>query len=556
VALLGVACKEPDPNLFETHVARIKDPSKRAPGFMGLERLTKTVVTSKAKDERLQEFADKVIPVFSEIWDEAIEQQENILALLLDAGRPEGAAIWSRALVLDGSADGRKRTALALDGIKKAKAKACAPAIVEQFEKVIANPKLDESTSEPGKLRILMAQTLGELRDPVAVPVLIKALAQTKDAQPVVVHRAAAEALGKIGDPAAVDALLTVTFRVPDAPVINNIAERVKVALAGVGPAAVPKVLQMLRGEHAEVQTLAAQNDVAQLQVQQTAVGILGAIGSPEVVDELVAFMPSADCSSGPTKRRRAPKRKAADDAEEPDADAVSLRAVTVHALGVIGDPKAAPAICRCLGVTRNPGDNFPMLEALGRMGGPEALSCLTETIRSGEYDSEIVEKGYEYEPRWEAARFAILAARPEDIGAVKSAMASNDDSTVKTELEKWQTGVGVLEECGADKDCYLKTLGRVDAFWFAREKAAFEVAHLAPGDLPAAEAIARAFKVRSADARVTMAWLPQRMLNGTPCPTCVQAYQEVLDAERMSMDPQYQASLLMVWYSTPKLEG
>jgi HEAT repeat protein len=99
-----------------------------------------------------------------------------------------------------------------------------------------------------------MAETLGRLGSDKAVPVLIKAMEQTREKQPVRVHREAAEALGRIGDPAAVDALLTVTFRVPDAPTTTSIGERSKLALVRIGEPAVPKVVQMLRGEHDEVE--------------------------------------------------------------------------------------------------------------------------------------------------------------------------------------------------------------------------------------------------------------------------------------------------------------
>src|SRR5690606_5892859 len=235
LALVAPGCKEPDPNKFETHLELIQDSAKRAQGFSGLERLTKTVVSARDNDDLLEEFATKVIPVFEGIWDEATEQQENMLTLLRDVGRPEAATLWSKAIELDGSSDARKKTILALNGIKKAKAKAAAPAVIEGLDKLVGKPSLDDSEQDPGELRVLMAETLGILRDPAAVPVLIKVMEQPADKQPVGVHRAAAEALGKIGDPPAVDALLTVQYRVPDAPTTTNIGERVKVALVAIG---------------------------------------------------------------------------------------------------------------------------------------------------------------------------------------------------------------------------------------------------------------------------------------------------------------------------------
>jgi len=556
LALTTSGCKESDPNRFETHVEKIKDASERASGFAGLERLTKTIVTARDNADLLQEFVDKVIPVFTEIWDDAGEQQENMLVLLRDVARPEAAELWSKAVELDGSSDARKKTILALNGIKKAKAKAAAPAVIEELEKIIAKPNLDSSEKEPGELRILMAETLGSLGDPAAVPVLIKVMEQDKETQPVVVHRAAAEALGQIGDPAATDALLTVTFRVPDAPTTTNIGERAKIALASIGEPAVPKVVAMLKGEHAEVQKLAAENGIDQGNIQQTAVSILGAIGSPSVVEDLVALMPKDDCGAEASKRPSKKKKKAEEEEEAPDDTSVSLRAFVADALGKIGDPKASEAMCGCLGATKNPGDTFPLMEALARSGGEAAVSCLSKLVRTGEYDSEAVDKDFVLQPRWEAARFAILAATPEQLAPVKEAMASNKQPRVQQELANWQPGLDLVETCAADKACYVKTLQDANAPWFAREKAAFEVARLAAGDVEAAQEIAKAFKTRSPDARVSMAWLTPQMLDGKPCPECITAYEAVLEAEKMSMDATYQASVLMVRYSTPKLRA
>lgn len=559
LALVAPGCKESDPNKFETHLELIQDSAKRAQGFMGLERLTKTVVSARENDDLLEEFATKVIPVFETIWDEAEEQQENMLTLLRDVGRPEAATIWSKAIELDGSSDARKKTILALAGIRKAKAKATAPAIVEELEKLIAKPSLDDSEQDPGELRALMAETLGELGDAAAVPVLIKAMEQTPDKQPVSVHRAAAEALGKIGDPTAVDALLTVQYRVPDAPTTTNIGERVKVALVAIGEPAVPKVMSMLKGEHAEVQKLAATHGVEQPNIQMSAIQILGAMRAHSVVDDLIALMPKDDCKAAaapqPKKGKKGKKKKAAPEEEsEPDETAATMRAVVANALGMIGDPKAAGALCGCLGATKNPGDTFPMMEALGRVGGDQAVSCLTGYIKSAEYDDDVVEKDFVFEPRWEAARFATLAATPEQLGPIKAAIASNRNPKVVEEMAKWEPGIALAEKCGSDKGCYLAALQDANADWFAREKAAFEVARMSPGDVEAAAEIANAFKTRSPDARVSMAWLTGKVADGKPCPTCIAAFDAVLDAEKMSMDASYQLSVLMVRYTVPKL--
>ncbi len=536
------ACKEPDPNKFETHVERIKNADTRSQGFTGLEKLTKTVLDAQDNDDLVEEFSSKVIPAFEEVYPDAEEMQEKMLELLRAVGRPEGAPVWNMALQLDGSAEQRKKVMMALDGIKKSKAEASVDKMIELYEVILAKPSLDDSETDGGKVRLMLAETLGAIGDKKAVPVLIKVMEQTTEQQPVAVHRAAAKALGRIGDPSAVDALLTVTFRVPDAPTTTNIGVRSKQALAAIGEPAVPKVLEMLRGDHKEVQDLAAQNGVPQPVIQQTAAGILGAMGVNSAVDDLVGFMPTGDCGSADDKAA-----KKDDESDEEDAGSgADLRAVIANALGFIGDEKASEALCGCTMATSNPGDMFPIMEALGRIGGATAVTCLSEVIKAGEYDTEIIRKEFKLQPRWEAGRFAVLAASPENLGTVKDAMAANKDATVTAELAKWDAGIALVESCKGDAACYQKTLEDVNADWFAREKAAFELARLQKGDVTTAEAISKAFKVRNPDARINMAWLPMHMLErGTDCAGCVTAIQGVLDSEKGSMDATYQASVL-----------
>jgi HEAT repeat protein len=553
------ACKEPDPNRWETHIDRIKDPDKRATGFSGLERLVKTVASAKNNDDLKQEFADKVVPVFDELWDEASEQQEPMLKLMLDIGHPGAATVWNRALVLDGSTTARKNTMLALEGIKKARAVDSVETLVEVFGKLIADPKNDQG--EPaGEVRLLMAQTLGELGDKRAVPVLVKALQQSGEDQPVAVHRAAADALGQIGepDPAAIDALLAVSYRVRDIATSRNIAERAKGALAAFGEASVPRVLDMFRGDHDEVKKLAAEAGLSHTNIQMAAALILGAIGSDKATDELVAFFPVAECEAPPAAEEKKP---AAEDDEEgelvPEIDEGNIRAVVANALGNIGSEKGAERLCKCAKSSKNPGDMFPINEALGKMGGQVAVDCLVDVMKTAEYDPDAVTNSeFKYEIRWQAARFAVQAADADQIGTVKEALtAAQADPNVKKNTADWDKGIALVEECKKDKDCYLGKLKDTNEHWFVREKSAIELVRLAPGDAAVAQEISKAYKVRDPDGRVTMAWAAASIMNGARCQACAEELQRVLNSEKDSrLDAKYQLSVLTARYSIAKL--
>lgn len=546
-------CKEADPNAFETHIEGLRDLNNRATSLSQLEALVKTVTTAPGdQSARKQEFVDKMIPVLDEQWDQFTpEQQISVLNMVRDVGRPEATPLWVKALTLDGSDAARKRVIAALHGIQKARATATADNVTALLLGLIKDPSKDRGKTNEGELRLELAKTLGELRDKKGVPVLIEAMRQTKDVQPVSVHREAAKALGMIKDPDAVDALLTVSFRVPDAPSTTDISNRAKIALVSIGEPAVPRLKEMLAGKFEEVNKLAEANEVDLLVVRQTAVAILGALGTQSATDELIAFMPQNDCVVKEPKKVDKKKKKG-DEEDEPtgeEVDDASLRAFVANTLGMIGDPKGVPALCKCINATHNPGDMFPITEALGRIGGPEAFKCLAETTKSGEYDPEALENSdFRYQIRWEAARFAILVASDQDIPALQDALkgaAANGDKKVPGELAKWDAGLKLLETCKADKACYMKTLQDQNADWFAREKAAYEVARLSPGDKAAALELSKAFKVRNPDARVTMALLVPRVLGATKCPECAAALEDVMKGEKGSMDATMQLPVL-----------
>ena len=548
LALATGACKEPDPNDFQTHIAALGDAAARASAIDTLGALVKAMTSAGPEVDnsaRIQEFVDKVIPAFEGIWDDAPESRDQILVMLYQIGRSEGANLWNKALAYDGSDAGRKLLLSACDGIAKAKAVGTVDAIIAQLEAFLQSPGKDKGP-EGGEMRMALVQALGALKDKKAVPVLSKVMEQTKENQPVAVHREAAKSLGLIRDPSAVDALLTVTFRVPDAPSTTDIGNRSKLALVSIGEPAVPRVMAMLKGEHEEVNKLATLNGVDLLVVQQTAVGILGAMGAKDAVEELLAFMPRDGCGPKPAVDPKKAKKGKKAEPEELNAANVSLRAFVGNSLGLIGDERASEPLCSCVNATHNPGDMFPITEALGRIGGSAAQACLVDLVKNGEYDPETVDNSdFAKQIRWEAARFAILVASAEDMPKIKEAIEGNADAKVKENMAQWQSGITLAETCQADKDCYLKTLKDINAEWFAREKAAYELVRLAKGDAAVALEMAKAFKVRNADARVTMALMIPRLLDGKRCGACADALEAVLAGEKGSMPAEMQLAVL-----------
>ena len=528
---VSTGCAKKDPNAVETHTEVLAKPELRALAMNQLARLAKAAASS-GDQARLDDFAAKAMPAFAGIWDEAPEARVQMLEIALDIGSAEAAPVWEKAIVLDGTGEGYKGTLLALKGIRKAKATALVDAVSAQLDATVENPSKDKGKQE-GTARRDYARTLGELGDPKAVDVLVKVVNVPAEDQPRAVHKEAIKALGMLRDPKGLPAILLATLRLPDAPSSTDVFNRSMLALVGMGEPAVKATLDVFEGKNQDALKLAADQGLDDTALKLIYSRFLGALGDPAAVDPLVAFMPREDCGS-----------KA-----DPDPDKGALRGSIARQLGFIGDGRAVAGLCECSLASQNPGDMDFITEALGYIGGDEAVACLEKVVTEAEYsDDAIVKPEYKYELRWEGARFLVLAADSDDVPRLREvfATASKKDE-VKAGLEKggWAKGIDLLEKCKKDQACYGKVAMDASAEWFEREVAAMQLSRLGSKDAAAAEAVAKAFKVHNPDARATVALLNQRMARGVECTSCVDSIQSVLDAEKGSMDAKYQLSVI-----------
>ena len=539
-----------DTSRWEGLARRLQDPSSRADAVATLQAL---VVTKLGPDE-VASF-DALVPVLVDLWSVAPEHRAQVLMIAKDVARPSSLPLWEQALRVD-EADGSRTNALyALEGITAAHASDASGTVIEQLERLLEAPQLDDEP-EPGRLRVTCITTLGALGDPSAIPLLVRILRAEFGAQPIAVPRAAVDAVGRIGvaDPSAIDAVLAASYRIRDSPTSRNIAERSKAALSALGEAAVPRTLDMLNGRHAEIERLAREAKLGRRDVELAAALMLGGIGSRTAGPDLVKRLPTKDC----TEHRRTSKGVAAsrldDDPASKVHDPLFARAVIANSLGMVAEPSAVAPLCACAMSSRSPGDMFPIAEALGRIGGSAATRCLNDIVEQGKYDTDLVTAGLELEIRWQAARFAIHAAGPGDLASVRAAMRSNKNTTVASELEQWGPGLDVLERCRDQRDCYLRVLSDPAAGWFARETSAIQLARGFPGDVEVARAVASAFTVDDPDARVTMAWATRQVLPTQRCPECADALANVLERDRGKLDARYQLSVLVARYVIARL--
>ena len=398
---------------------------------------------------------------------------------------------------------------------------------------------------EVGSVRQALVEMLGGLGDATVVPTLVDALEGMPKDQPVAINRAAAQALGRLRAADAVEPLLAIAFRVPDVPTTTNIGERAKAALAAIGKPAVKPLVEALDHRNPEVERLATEHALQPQMVELAMASVLGAVGRAEAVDDLLAKMPMAGCDDAPDKGPATDEQR-------------TTRAVVANALGRIADPRAVPSLCACANASGSPGDMFPIAEALGRIGGPEATKCLTRLMTRGKYaEDAVTSKDFVHQIRWEAARFAVLAASADDAKDLEAAFTkASKDKQVRKNLAPFEKGRDAIAECGKDSACWDAKLDDGAEHWFVREKAAVEVARAFPGSDEAATRIARAFSVNDPDARVTMAWLVAKVLGDGDqrCDACVLALQDQLDHDKGKLVATYQLSVLTARYTIAKI--
>jgi HEAT repeat protein len=555
----STACNSGDPNALETHVKKLDKADARDDAIKQLERIVSGIATDP-EDPRRAEFAEKVVPKFVEIYDESdvAPYREAMLEMALKMRRAEALPLWSKALAvdsssgIDGSADGHKRALLALQGIREAKAEAAGEPVTEAFKTLMAKPSKDSAVGAEGELRFEMAKTLGVLKTKGAVEPLIQSLETDETEQPKAIYKAAVDALGSIGDPTAVDALIAVQFSVGDFPGPQSIGERAIRALGAIGEVAVPHLIETMEGKNEKVNDLALQKGVPVQVVQQSAVRILGVIGSPKATEHVIVYMPQKDCAGD--------EKVDLSKLEDFDQDsAAGLRAFAANSLGFIGDASAVNALCECRNATHNPVDLWEITAALGRIGGASAFDCLEKIVRDNFYDpEEAVEEEFKYEIRWEGVRWMVLAAPPARVGEIAGLVEGNN-AKVKEMVEErgWMNGVAVLEECKEDRACYETVMSDATKHWFAREVAAFNFARMSePGDLDAAVKLARAFKTRDPEARINIAWLTGKVADRKPCPECVKALEDVMKAEELTKDATMQSAWITARQTIVKMSA
>jgi len=222
------------------------------------------------------------------------------------------------------------------------------------------------------------AEALGKTRDPKAIPVLLERLRKSESVEmakaaaralrhfddPQVTHAliqattdknisasvraAAVESLGDIGDPEVVDTLISILEESSTKPYPTlDDAPRIEIARA-LGRIGDPKAIEPL------IRTLQKEREWTKLGIREAIIDALGNFRDPQVTDALVGAL-SMDYHTAVAAAKTLKKlrdRRAVEPLIRRLEDKQSggyRRALPAQILGVLGDPRAIPALAKAL---------------------------------------------------------------------------------------------------------------------------------------------------------------------------------------------------------------
>ena len=220
---------------------------------------------------------------------------------------------------------------------------ACGARLFSEFGLVDRYGRMLRSSSKWSE-RTHAAQVLGLAGATAAIPALVEALRDRNEDESSVKAEAAAT-LAKLRDPSAIP-LLVKELRFVDERSSRDVAE----ALVGFGPLAVPALIVLLA-------------DPTDPAARVWAARVLGRIGDPRAVDELIGRLQDRDDR---------------------------LRMTAAEALGMLGDPRALQPIVRAILRDPAPQVRAHAAGAVARIEGERAVDILVAALSDTDYATRI----------------------------------------------------------------------------------------------------------------------------------------------------------------------
>jgi HEAT repeat protein len=385
--------------------------------------------------------------------DKARPAVPKLIELYKDTKRPEHLEALARykddrtkpVLIeaLDFSDDDFDRATIAAGVLGDMKATDAVDALIKAAEKQLPV----KSRANNAKLAAMRA--LVRIGDKRATPTLMKILGTSADEQDFALNQKAALGLAEMRDPAAVPALIKGLFMTGRGA---NIFQECRLALVRIGGPAIDPLIETLEEKNADIQAMAKERKFEEPPpvgtpgvVPHKAAILLGDLRAKKAVPHLIARLK--------VKARGDEHRSA------------------LLALGFIGTPAGVDAILSVLKDSKaDPAERASAADALYLSGDRRAVPTLLETARSG----YVMTGGQKASDLRASAAIALARiAGPESFDAFKAIADKEQDAAgvFGMALDRML----VAKECGNDLNCYGKIL--LDPSWTRAEKAAFAIA-------------------------------------------------------------------------------
>jgi HEAT repeat protein len=312
IAALGLGCHaaKDDP---EGQARELSDPVRRENAIYNLKEIYTETLAASGGDRNSAEVkavADVIVEPLTRVYIENPDDRINGLAILdllyeMQDPRSLPAVIEALNWRTEVSEDHAIRAAQIIDLIEVAPTDR--PKVIEALARALE--RITGSRPADNKMRVSMIRALGSLKDKGATDILTAIATKQDENQNFLINRLAAQQLGELRDPAAIPALIKCLFLfAPNHPELrmNDVAAE---ALILIGRPSLKPLLEVLEGRDSTANAIAKQYidavkarrpDLAhQMTVRQVTGGeasfALGALGFSEALEPLLREAGSTD---------------------------------------------------------------------------------------------------------------------------------------------------------------------------------------------------------------------------------------------------------------------
>ena len=481
VAALGFGCHaaKDDP---EGQAGELSDPVRRENAIFNLKEIYTRTLAANAGDRQSAEVkavTDVVVDPLNQAYLNYPEDRINglgILDLLYEMQDPRSLPALIEALNwrLQVSEDHAIRAAQTIQVLDVPAADR--PKVIEALARSLE--RITGSRPEDNKMRVAMIMALGSLEDRGATQILTEIATRQDENQNFLINRLAAQQLGELRDPEAIPALIKCLFLfAPNQPDLrmNDVAAE---ALILIGRPSLKPLLRVLEGKDATANAIAQhyldavkarRPDLAtRMTVRQVTGGeasfALGALGFSEALEPLLEEASSSDI---PRKLNAAIALVRID---VPDGQKDRVRSTLQRIYGEL--PKGFEGIAM----------RGQLLAAIAHTYDERMMPFIYEQVTDKRANPEL---------RLIAAQnYALLANKTEaeNLASVIEREERSEEGGYKEKLEEHKPLLAMAEECDTSVDCWISKAASPDST--KARKGAYMLGRYANGNEKAIDAL------------------------------------------------------------------